>query len=1600
MALTKVTGDFIKAGSITQGHLHSSHGITTSHITEGDKLFFTNARVDSRVGSLSTSNLSEGTNLYYTNARARAAISATGSLSYNSTTGVMSFTMPAQNTSNITEGSNLYYTDARADARIAAADTGDLSEGSNLYYTNARARGAISVSGNALSYNSSTGVITSNFEESPTFSGNVVINGSTSSGNAFYVTRGSDGAVAFRITNTGEVVTQANYFYASASGVSMYVQNTAVFRGSILNDGSNAPVRIADDLTIDDDLTVTGGDITLGGTGRIQGIDTVSANTDAANKLYVDNQVAGIVASAPSTLDTLNELAAALGDDSNFSTTVTNSIATKLPLAGGALTGTLTCNNAASDKKIAFRRTGGNSFSIEHDSAFIYFYNETTSSVVFKMANNNNTTFTGTITASGYNDSNWNTAYTYSQVGHLPLSGGTLSGFIQLGANQLRFDQSGTRSWTVSAAGGNLNINSGDSVGNVAISSGLTVADNTAFSGDITINSSGLATSPLIRLNNSESSSYNHAIEAINANLTAGESEIIVIGKETNTKNAGYIGYNWAADASNNNYVTIGQWGENHIFRVYGDVVTSQVSFRGSSDVRGTIFYDIDNTGYYLNPASTSNVNAINAVGQFATTLANGFRVDSASYARIELDSNDNWSYIRYQDNGTVSWDVAVYNGGQYELRPGGSGTNAWTYTAAGNAQAGASSRAPIFYDSNDTNHYLDPASTSVVNTLRFSGSSNNGRFDADEWGVRFKTDAGYILFGPANTSHAHIYTDRPNFYFNQQIQLNGGSLINTNDIRAKIFYDVDDTGYYVNPATGSNLYAPITFQTNDSTLTFQDAGTNAFQMKMGAGDELYLGSNNNYQLQMTTSGNVNTQGDWRFGANFVKVGNSSTYNSDDGSWGSRFVVSSTVHARIDVAQDANAVRASWFTHTGHLYSTFGTVTGHHLRLISHNATRQYLYNGYSEESGSYRAPIFYDSNDTGFYLNPASQSRLGSLKLDGIISGTTSGCAEYGRNHAYHTPEIKGYGAEFMIGAQNTEININYRTCNNGASGHTPTTWKWRAGSASNWSDHYMGLIQSSSSMRAPEFIDSNDTNYYIDPASTTLSGKLRSYLLFNDHGAGVVGSYSASKYQLVFAMGNSYKGALDGTNVTSGYGLWYSHPNAGGVAANLNSHGLMNIENGSWMASLSGSTRAAYDMRAPIFYDLGNTGYYVNPDSTSNVNAMNFAGVADFNGGHGGVNITNTSILSSASSSWTGDPGGAGKIQYHANRWYIVSDSSSNMIVQFRRNGSDVSYIDNAGRLIGAPDTRAPIFYDSDNTGYYVDPASTSKFNDIWTTDGGNNGTAPRWDTSFYVAQSQHYYGHSSTQTMYLGESNTINIRSIGIASGSFRAPIFYDSGNTGYYLDAGSTSNLNAATFVGTVSGQNAYFAQSVGIGFTSGNIGGRLNVKNSAAGQIAGKFQLGGSVNSSSTGVFVNTTASYASSGMFLHFQSNHISGDDNVLIAYLDGDIVNKNNSYTQYSDQRLKENIVDATSKLEEIKQIRVRNFNFIGEDLKQIGVVAQELEPIFPGLVKEREVPGHEDPIKTVKYSVLVPILIKAMQEQQTIIDDLKSRLETLENN
>jgi hypothetical protein len=121
-----------------------------------------------------------------------------------------------------------------------------------------------------------------------------------------------------------------------------------------------------------------------------------------------------------------------------------------------------------------------------------------------------------------------------------------------------------------------------------------------------------------------------------------------------------------------------------------------------------------------------------------------------------------------------------------------------------------------------------------------------------------------------------------------------------------------------------------------------------------------------------------------------------------------------------------------------------------------------------------------------------------------------------------------------------------------------------------------------------------------------------------------------------------------------------------------------------------------------------------------------------------------------------------------------------------------------------------------------------------------------------------------------------------------------------------------------------------------------------------------------------------------------------------FVVWSNGDVDSRTNSYGGWSDIKLKENITDATPKLQDLLKVKIKNYNFIGDDKKQLGVVAQELEEIFPALVSES--PDFETDketgekidlgttTKSVKYSVFVPMLIKAIQEQQAQIEELKA--------
>ena len=134
----------------------------------------------------------------------------------------------------------------------------------------------------------------------------------------------------------------------------------------------------------------------------------------------------------------------------------------------------------------------------------------------------------------------------------------------------------------------------------------------------------------------------------------------------------------------------------------------------------------------------------------------------------------------------------------------------------------------------------------------------------------------------------------------------------------------------------------------------------------------------------------------------------------------------------------------------------------------------------------------------------------------------------------------------------------------------------------------------------------------------------------------------------------------------------------------------------------------------------------------------------------------------------------------------------------------------------------------------------------------------------------------------------------------------------------------------------------------------------------------------------------------------HFLACVDAGPSTKCLIDSNGNLRNVNNSYAVLSDVSLKENIVDASSQWDDIKNIKIRNFNWKessgNETYKQIGVIAQELETVCPNLVEANYFNGVDQGTKYVKSSILYMKAIKALQEAMTKIETLETKVAALE--
>jgi hypothetical protein len=435
--------------------------------------------------------------------------------------------------------------------------------------------------------------------------------------------------------------------------------------------------------------------------------------------------------------------------------------------------------------------------------------------------------------------------------------------------------------------------------------------------------------------------------------------------------------------------------------------------------------------------------------------------------------------------------------------------------------------------------------------------------------------------------------------------------------------------------------------------------------------------------------------------------------------------------------------------------------------------------NGFT--SASMRAPIFYDSNNTGYYGDFASTSVFNILNFpsgSAAINTTTPGTGTYQLNFTGQGTPDNAQAITWGWSTSGAQAGIYVQSSGSyGTKMYLATTDSFASGSKTAMSIDHSGIItttrnylQATGSLRAPIFYDSNNTGYYLDPASTSELNKVyyNSNMVSRNYGIGQVGLYDSTRFQAVFAMGESYLLAADGTGVGNLYGIAWSYPSAGGAAGNLASHGMLILENGVFKGAWGGgSLRTPSDIRGTLYYDWDNTGFYVDPASTSITNDMRATIFYD-----------------------------------RANTGFYVQPSVTSIL----------------------NDCRASIFYDRDNTGYYVNPAGDTQLAAVYA----NNYFRAQGSTGLYLQDYAYYFDRNPDTYGNFRCGVTPQNSYVGIAYlySSSRMTTMFDSGGNGglfnysYWIYYWLTSNACLGVRTSTTSASYAMYVEG-GI-YSTGNI----------------------------------------------------------------------------------------------------------------------------------------------------------------------------------
>ena len=351
---------------------------------------------------------------------------------------------------------------------------------------------------------------------------------------------------------------------------------------------------------------------------------------------------------------------------------------------------------------------------------------------------------------------------------------------------------------------------------------------------------------------------------------------------------------------------------------------------------------------------------------------------------------------------------------------------------------------------------------------------------------------------------------------------------------------------------------------------------------------------------------------------------------------------------------------------------------------------------------------------------------------------------------------------------------------------------------------------------------------------------------------------------------------------------------------------------------------------------------------------------------------------------------------VDYHIG----LDDSQDDLIIgRDTTLGSHPAIQINADKRVGmggAPVTQLHVMggngviFDNPNNGY-----SGLKITDDTSGDYNINFLAGRsqGNTKFKFFR----YGRDQNTTPWSDYSSPVEIAHISGGSAYFAGDLLV--GTTTEYTGTSGNLTVPLQLDIGANDTNSKYVfvnrSQSTGVigGFRAGVTGfsqmGRVELQ---------ADNVGGGAQTSSFHVYTTLNATEA--------RKMQIDGNGHVYFTSLNtGNAANdvhynasSGNLYYITSSKRYKKNIKDMPDGvLDKIKQARPVTFDEKESGDSSYGLIAEELEELIPELVVKREIDGEELP-DSITYSMMSVYLLKAMQEQQTIIEDLKARIETLE--